>query len=718
MTRGKSRRTFVAAGGLTLLGTSGAVLANAEPAEAAAAEVIPTGSLATGSLSNELQDPGFELDGAGGSSRNWSPDGNGSPNGGRFVKPDGPHAAGKYSLQLSGMSGRAIPGTWATATPIQTTGGQRWFVEAWIKRTSGSGRDGDLVIQGSFSGKRIEFVRRAIDDSLTEWTPVRAYFTAPRDCSSFAFGVWADASSESTQVLVDDLIVRRADGPGIPASDFGAIGDGRADDSAALQAALDYAGTVAGSVQLAAGHYRITRTVTMPEGTTLEGVGGASTRFPTIRDAAGFARFGGVMIQPDPELHTVALHIAGRATTVRNIVVGGLSRTAAWSKQDDFPRCIGILVMDGFETRMDTVRVVGLANCGLMIAQANNISLRDVFVDNCGTLPAKDTPSTPAVYLSSRGVNTEDKDTVANVLDFVGLTIERSRGTALAIGSPATETMYAAAKDVPGFQVGGSATTVQPATAYHTEFIRILNLHVEMQGDGSTPPNAEPLVLLGQVRAVNFVAPFIAGLGGGPMIRFVGAANAPTSGGVALMGGTLFGHNKTDSLVELSGTGSGFSANGVRFSGYNTSAISIVDQGFFDVHVDPACVFVPTKSGSPVTVADSRIVWKGASGTKVTTPSTFGSVASGVQGHVTIATASSALAEGSQIATFSFGTWQYGVQGGGRPILTITPTSRDAAKAGLYTVLTNSGAKPTGFTVMAANAVAGSADIQFDYVVS
>lgn len=57
------------------------------------------------------------------------------------------------------------------------------------------------------------------------------------------------------------------------AKDYGAIGDGLADDTAAIQAALDAAGQVSGVACLPTGKYRITAALNVPAHTTLLGEG-------------------------------------------------------------------------------------------------------------------------------------------------------------------------------------------------------------------------------------------------------------------------------------------------------------------------------------------------------------------------------------------------------------------------------------------------------------
>ncbi|NLN76262.1 MAG: hypothetical protein GX139_08115 [Armatimonadetes bacterium] len=62
-------------------------------------------------------------------------------------------------------------------------------------------------------------------------------------------------------------------GAAVNVKDYGAKGDGSADDSVAIQKALDYAGeNIGGVVQLEAGKYRIDKPLNVPEGVTLAGV--------------------------------------------------------------------------------------------------------------------------------------------------------------------------------------------------------------------------------------------------------------------------------------------------------------------------------------------------------------------------------------------------------------------------------------------------------------
>ncbi len=60
----------------------------------------------------------------------------------------------------------------------------------------------------------------------------------------------------------------------VSAADFGAVGDGRADDTDALQAALDCAGELGGAaVEVGLGRFRVDGALTVPQDVSLEGLG-------------------------------------------------------------------------------------------------------------------------------------------------------------------------------------------------------------------------------------------------------------------------------------------------------------------------------------------------------------------------------------------------------------------------------------------------------------
>jgi len=57
----------------------------------------------------------------------------------------------------------------------------------------------------------------------------------------------------------------------VSVKDFGAVGDGVTDDTAAIQAAIDYANTAGNVIFLSAGEYRVTDTLNMPRETQISG---------------------------------------------------------------------------------------------------------------------------------------------------------------------------------------------------------------------------------------------------------------------------------------------------------------------------------------------------------------------------------------------------------------------------------------------------------------
>ena len=67
----------------------------------------------------------------------------------------------------------------------------------------------------------------------------------------------------------------------VNARDYGAKGDGQADDTAAIQAALEAAATKGPVCFVPAGHYRLNESLTVPPGVTLAGAP-AGRRTPNI----------------------------------------------------------------------------------------------------------------------------------------------------------------------------------------------------------------------------------------------------------------------------------------------------------------------------------------------------------------------------------------------------------------------------------------------------
>lgn len=72
----------------------------------------------------------------------------------------------------------------------------------------------------------------------------------------------------------------------VSVTDFGAVGDGVADDTAAIQAALNYAASIGGCLFFPAGTYRTTSPLTITRGVSLEGI-------HPVAKAPGYIDFGG-----------------------------------------------------------------------------------------------------------------------------------------------------------------------------------------------------------------------------------------------------------------------------------------------------------------------------------------------------------------------------------------------------------------------------------------
>jgi hypothetical protein len=105
----------------------------------------------------------------------------------------------------------------------------------------------------------------------------------------------------SSHALSTSVFTTRLDDPKavyLTAQEFGAHGDGQADDSAAIQAAVDKAGNTAreGIVFVPAGRYRLTRTVYIWPGVRVIGYGAARPVFLLADNTPGFQKGVGVMV--------------------------------------------------------------------------------------------------------------------------------------------------------------------------------------------------------------------------------------------------------------------------------------------------------------------------------------------------------------------------------------------------------------------------------------
>lgn len=329
------------------------------------------------------------------------------------------------------------------------------------------------------------------------------------------------------------------------AADFGILGT--ADDSATLQAAIDEA-TAAGCtgqtttsngssawarVMLRPGTYRAN--IILRAGVEFAGMSGTSARFG-IDDY----RYGGVVIRPaDPSKPAVT--IDGAATALSSVTLTGDGSG------------VGLHVRYGFETRVDNVRIISFEK-GLWISQTNNAIYNFIRVDNCGST------TSPAVVIESNQTSSGNA-LITNTADFNSLHIERAKGgTSLAVGV-------------------GNRPNYDGA-----EFLRFVNLHIESSTDsgGVANPNGVPVIDLGNVRGVDFVAAFVFG-GPGPLLRMnqqVLNTSTGFNGGVSVVGGTWLGQGPSNNLFVLA-RGNGFHlGGGARLSRYTGAAVFVsVDFG-------------------------------------------------------------------------------------------------------------------------------------------
>src|SRR5262249_6233918 len=94
----------------------------------------------------------------------------------------------------------------------------------------------------------------------------RRHFVTRSLAGAGALGLAATASAQSSAPIITTNVVN--------VRDHGAVGDGKADDTTAIQSALDHAATSTPVCLLPPGHYRLNGSLTVPAGVTLCGVSG------------------------------------------------------------------------------------------------------------------------------------------------------------------------------------------------------------------------------------------------------------------------------------------------------------------------------------------------------------------------------------------------------------------------------------------------------------
>lgn len=458
---------------------------------------------------------------------------------------------------------------------------------------------------------------------------------------------------------------------------WGARADDSTNSTAAFVAAIASLGQKGGVIRCSAGSYRVNGgQIILPALVIIEGAGGFSRFNSTYGNVLAATRLIRRLASDTADLVTVA----GSGSGLRSIHLEGRTDSTGT-----------VLVMQGFESVLDDVRVIASGGYGLDVQKANNTKWRNVYVDNCGS------STLPAVRIFSKSGVGEAADT--NTLHIDGLTIERSNDRAMEIGV--------------GPDVG----------EWRAEFITIHRLHIEPAGTGNT----SSLIKIGNVRHLDFVSPFIFG-GTGYVIEHDEQATHPYgSGGIRILGGTLLGTGTdigtTPTLVRLR-NGNDFSMIGTKCARHGSEAVVVDSTYGAKVFIDSSCSFdgpgaelTDGRSQRSQYVARGRFVAQGRISAAGGAPSiawtsgiTGTSILGGsndVAGQVLFGTSASPPAAGV-LATVTFNRTYTN-----QAIVMLTAASSTAQDLGLW-VATSS----TGFTIRARNAPlssqsAGSYQIQY-----
>ena len=324
-----------------------------------------------------------------------------------------------------------------------------------------------------------------------------------------------------------DLINQR----GIGGKDY--ISVGNTNHTSEIQALINSAADKRQIAALEPGVYTASNLV-IPEQTSLQGWGAGSARFG-VTDY----RYGAVYIRRPNGNTDPIITVVGAASGVENLTLDGRGQTGDG------------LVMQGFESRLDSIRLIGFSGTALDVQRANNTRWYDLFIDNSGTM------AKPAVRIwSKEGVGHANE---TNTLDIYGLTIERTANVGLNIAYD------------PLNQSGQWA-----------EFVRITNLHMESSSDSGGSQNTDAFIQVGNVRMLSLLQPFVYGGPGNLLEHRQTVYKGPTAGdgGIHLMGGMFFGASPSgpggpsNTLIRLY-TGDDFRATGTRFWRYAGAALSV-----------------------------------------------------------------------------------------------------------------------------------------------
>ena len=403
---------------------------------------------------------------------------------------------------------------------------------------------------------------------LDKWQPLTAYVSGWFVTSPQGDTVSAKAghTSGATFTAANWNPAPYISGFGVNVKAFGATGDGATDDTVAIQNAIAAASALGGAkVIFPAGDYRANN-LTVPDYVVLEGVGGGFARFgPQITGGGSYGwRKAAVRIYRLSDTTTdPVVYLLGAGSGVKNIQLEGANAPGT------------ILQVEGFETKVEDVRVINGGGIGIDVFKANNNRWKNIYVDNCGsaTLPGMKVWS----KTGAGGANE------TNSFDIYGLTIERCVNVALDIAyNPAN----------------------LADTQYWAEFVRIVNLHIESSstnvGTGAGVGNVDPLIRVGNIRSLHLVAPFVYGGPSYLMVHNQQYNRTYGNGGIRIDDGTFIGSDTatgvaaTPSLFHLI-TGDDFELNG-RPLRYTVNAVVIEATYSNSVAIAPTCYPAPTIS--------------------------------------------------------------------------------------------------------------------------
>ncbi|ROQ39835.1 pectate lyase-like protein [Frondihabitans sp. PhB188] len=371
-----------------------------------------------------------------------------------------------------------------------------------------------------------------------------------------AAGITAVAASPASAAPTPGKSGQKVTASMFDVTDFGAVGDRVTDDTVAFQAAIQAAHAKLGVVLIPSGHY-IIDSLTIPTLVKIIGEGADSSRFtPSAR--------GGVNLHHRERSVDPLLVIDGGAITVEFITLHGNGSRAPLIRVDN-----------GFESRINRVRLFDVPGTAIQINRVNNNTWTDLFIDNCGSRDA-----------AAMVVTTPDDPTKqTNTFTCYNLTIERAANVAL---------------DIAWDGHGGNVV----------EFVRLPFLHVESPADehSAFPGNVDPLIRLGNVRQLELTDAFVYG---GPAPLLVHRQNLtltePLSGGIRLIGGAFLGADArktggpSETLIQLE-RGDDFAVVGTRFARFERAAVTAGDAYGARVLIDPTS----TAPYSKTLLADDR----------------------------------------------------------------------------------------------------------------